>query len=217
MSYYKQQLVKQNKTVKPTLEQTAKQVASMLWHHLEFHKQQMDGWDYARDIDTSGLHKIGFNRLGAGYFSIVLEHKMVPDHVIKVTVREDEGYESWVEFAMDNQDNPLCPRVLHKEKHGELTIYVLQKYDAIRTSNADELTQLQMAQSLFHYSLSDDYAVGGGHLLEWFAYVSRTPLEYVRSVREFLRRSKVGNMNVDLHSDNLMLHNGRIVITDPLV
>lgn len=88
--------------------------------------------DY-RDLIT----EFGGEYVGGGHFSVVFKHKIIPDYLIKVTLREDPGYMLWAKHCQQ-YEHPMYPEIPYMDTLGNRSLYLLKPYEQISCIDWDE-------------------------------------------------------------------------------
>jgi len=201
--------------------------------------------NYTLEDIENNLTNRGWSRFGRGAFASVFVKKD-KDYVIKVYT-EDKGYDRYLEFLENNQDNPHAPKILKKMKFpsstdDEVKMVVMERLVPVNTN--DWRVQIATIINSFIDSINP-YGLEDGILYElkdkiknyeWFRsnreskkiqrrldYFIETNLDLIRfllNYAKFLKRNDYFKSNrFDLHDRNYMVRpsTGEVVITDPSV
>jgi len=138
---------------------------------------------------TSLARKYKFTKIGEGFYAVVYKHENYP-FVVKVW-RQDEGFDMWLNFVLNNQNNPYVPKVKGKPVRITGT-----EYKAIRL------------EYLIHPKMREKHI----HDVIEILWKSEDP-----NMKKIVRYLKSTGRDDDMHSENIMQRpNGQWVITDPL-
>lgn len=186
----------------------------------EMNRQQLKLMD---DIKTnitnigSHLEKNGSKFLGNGYFARVYTHPTDKNKVIKIgpLYLKDDGWIAYAKLVLSMKNRHISmPNIFSLKENRDTGYYIavmerLQNHCNVEFNIPEDITNkwnfFDSIDRLMRYECKKTADLiekcGHGYLNEllWF----------LRSFREKCRISS------DLHSDNIMLRNGTLVITDP--
>lgn len=140
--------------------------------------------DAAADL----IHKINFKPLGRGAYAIVIGSDSYP-YVVKIFDLRDKGFATWINFVINNQNNPYVPKI-----RGRPTTIPKTGHGFIRMEKLREITTNEELE------FKKEFWTGNNPHME--------------QIKNFIANS--GHHN-DMSSDNIMVRpNGHVVVTDPL-
>lgn len=197
-----------------------------------------------QDIQNN-LANRGWSKFGSGAYANVFVKKD-KDYVIKVYI-SDKGYDRYLEFLENNQDNPHAPKILKKLKFpsnndDEVKMVVMERLVPVnrkdwRVRIADTLSDYM--NDINPFGLEDeilDELKDKAQTYDYFKskkennkikrrtdYFLETNLDLIRfllNYAKFLKKNDYLKSNrFDLHDANYMVRpsTGEVVITDPSV
>lgn len=201
--------------------------------------------NYTLEDIENNLTNRGWSRVGSGAYASVFVKKD-KDYVVKI-YSKDKGYDRYLEFLENNNNNPHAPKILKRLKFPSDTgdgikMVVMERLVPVRYGD----WRIRLASILEHF-LDDVNPYGfedeiidelkkkfqnyeyfrsrreSNKLLKRFDYFMETNLDLVRfllSYAKFLKKNDYHKGNrFDLHSANYMVRpsTGEVVITDPSV
>lgn len=160
-------------------------------------------WDY-----REAMTEAGFEFLGAGYFSAVFSHHLVPERAFKVGFKKEDSGAAYAAFCRANQHRPGIPKVHAVERHQACYTVVL---DLLTEFGSAEVSKEVWGQ----YTMVRDI-IECGNGAKWQSHRTKdgnTLCDTAHAIYEFFD----GIASFDLHSGNVMLDKrGELVITDPV-
>ena len=150
------------------------------------------------EVDSRDQHKwqrvvrdayesLGYTFLGAGKYAVVFSiycKGMKKEIVVKVFMR-DAAYFKWLEFAMNNQNNPYVPEIYGKVQKLTDLFYQIEM-EKLSPANSSSVVSL--------YSDLDSSAPYAAEISEEF---------------------DANQNLLDLHSENVMMRGSQVVVIDP--
>lgn len=166
--------------------------------------------DYIRDINRK-LKKLGYVQdeqvLGQGVSGIVYKRAGDP-YVIKV-FQEDPAYKNYLEYVMQNQDNPHVPRIRGKliKPYRDVELYLIRM---------EPLNPLDVYSQ--QYKLFNDFRDYAFHPTEEFKN-NYPDLARILDDIKTLGKNWGKKIIFDLHDENVMVRptDNTLVVTDPVV
>jgi len=172
------------------------------------------------------VSKEGIKRLGAGAFSQVFQHPHYGNVVVKVYKNKDTAYRKYVTWCMAHQSNPYVPKIVDQVSYKSLKtkekyhIVFLQKMTPVRTAGKLALL-LAKALDLDPKDDAEFFAEFGQYntskqdfrMIEKYIALGRADKDF-EEIWDHIRT--YGPAKFDLHSGNVMLRDGHLVITDPV-
>lgn len=170
------------------------------------------------------LKKMGIKQLGSGRFADVFQHPTMPNVVVKLLTENDRGYEAYVKFSQKNKNNKYVPRILQ----------VVEADDAFDKKGQYDMGNLRLIfmEKLepIHYNKYIDF---GEHVLKcagieaknmetslmeistWQKCANQKEDRDLAAVAKFIVKTQGGDIEIDIHDDNVMMRGSNPVITDP--
>jgi hypothetical protein len=150
---------------------------------------------------------VGFKFLGAGHFSAVFEHSLLPNRVIKVGFKKEDSGAAYAAWCRMNQGRAGVPTIHAIARHAGCYTVVLDKlfeFNSEKDSKKDS--------EVTHYYELAAASLYGRDTGFWDDF-SKNLKNTISDIRSFF----VDIASFDLHEGNVMVNsNGDLVITDPV-
>ncbi|MBP94155.1 MAG: hypothetical protein CMC55_08570 [Flavobacteriaceae bacterium] len=106
--------------------------------NLDYYQYACHSRDY-KDL----INDFGGEYIGGGHFSVVFKHKIIPDYLIKVNLREDPGYMLWAKHCQQ-YTHPMYPEIPYMDTIGNRSLYLLKPYEQISCIDWDKKDMYKM-------------------------------------------------------------------------
>lgn len=170
--------------------------------------------------------------VGAGIYSVVVEHDAHPGRVFKVSTSRWDGYREYAKYCIEHVGEPLIPIVYSAEEKGNFSWYELEKYYPVTKAKLSKSGMVQYttdairnmvkiaSDAQYPYNIDDNYLKLNTKPVGSYP---RTRKEHLRELKEIYSTTKVildtfrKRFTLDLHCGNIMQTvDEKIIITDPL-
>lgn len=154
------------------------------------------------------LERAGYKKLGSGVYGTAFQRKSRPNEIIKLFSQNDEAYMAYVEFILENQDNPHFPKIIGKPMEITSDYYAvkMEKLEPVSRDTFDRKFYNGLEQYLNGYDVTDSFTE---------AYIDAHP-KFKEALDKLSNFKNQTHYEWDFHAGNIMWRNKTLVILDPL-